>query len=555
MLIPITLASRWGPIDDWGMLEYLMSDISRTQLITSLADSGRFYPLYRVEWDLLSKIIIDPFLFYAFNFIEALIACYLLYHITKNYSNRHIGLLLTFTLILTPAFVTSFYRLGVPDKNSFFLFVIGFYFIQKSLSKYNHLKKDCLYILTAFVSINLALYFKEPGFILVSIFALVFNFLNYWYNKQMYEQKKNKILAILALSIISSFVFLLLYIGFLHTTNSTATVDSNYAAGFNPDTTFVKKVLLLIQSFIWFLFADPLIVFISPLILILRVLKRKEFMQNITIGDNRLNLFIADSALIAALSYTCFYLFTSIINYHYLLPAYAFLLPALAIYTNILVNNKTLRQQMLPRTEKVRKLMTFMFTLLIIGSIVTGINQMILLKYIPYNMNNFLDNSVPIIKEDIYKKHADQKANLFLLGVDRKQYIELYHSLPTYLRMRGIDTNQIDIKSADKVDSGFQPRESLEIYTALQTRNTQIPEEGDYIVIMPYSRRDEAKMINSLKEQYKVELQCLYKTENKYFFQLPFPIQIIRQLAKETGMYKSEEVFYWTSGYSLYVVK
>lgn len=555
ILIPIVIVSRWGALDDWDMLNYLINDATRAQLISSLANSGRFYPLYRIEWDLLSNIAIDPYAFYLLNFIEGLIACYLLYYMLKKYSNKLIGFLLTFILIMSPAFVASFYRLGVPDKNSFFLFIIGLYSIQKYLSSKSEPKRQYATIVIAFLSINFALYFKEPGFILISIFAMVFTFLNYAYNKELYGQIKNKILTILIFSLTSSFIFILLYIITLSITNSNAAIDHNYVTEFNPGNSILQKILLIFKSIIWYIFLDPLIIYLGPLALLLRVTNWEEFMQNITDSSYRLKLFLADSTLIAALFYASFYLATSMMNYHYLLPAYAFFLPAIAIYADILINKKKLNLQIFPKSQTLRKFATLTLSLLLIGSLVTGVNQIIVLKYIPYNMNEFVENSVPIIQSDLHNKSFDDKIDLFLLGVDRKQYVELYYSLPTYLQMRGIDTNMIDIKSVDPIDGSFQTPDSLKKYTAFQSKNTQIPENGDYIIIMPYSRRDENKMIDSLKEQHSIELQCLYQTDNTYFYQMPFPIQIIKQLAKEIGIYESKEIFHLDAGYSLYVVK
>lgn len=550
ILIPMTFFSRWGPIDDWGLLEYLSGDVTRTQIISGLANSGRFYPLYRIEWDLLSNISIDPYLFYFFNFIEAVLACYLLYYVCKKYSNRTVGFLVVSLLILSPAFVTSFYRLGVPDKNSFLLFTIGIYFILKYLYSNHQPKTKYLHIFPAFLAINLALYFKEPGFILITVFPAVYTILNYVYNKEWYKENKNLILTILFLSLISSLIFLLLYV-----TNVNASVDQNYVTSHNSASNIISKILVSIRSLIWFAFSDPLIIVAGPGILLLRIIKRNDFAEKIDTPIKKSQLFFADSAMVAALSYAGFYVAVALIQYHYLLPAYAFLLPAIAIYTNILMNKKNGRLSLLSRSANLRKYTILILSLLLIGSAASGINQMVLLKYIPYNMNEFLDNGVPIIKSDMDNKPYDEKINLFLLGTDRRKYVELYHSLLAYFKMRDIDITRIDIKSVDPADDYFQPSGSLEQYTVFQTKDIQIPESGDYIIIIPYSRRDEITMIESLKEKHNVVLEQLYATENTYFFQLPFPIQILRHVAKETGVYKSEDIFYWTTGYSLYMVK
>jgi hypothetical protein len=406
----------------------------------------------------------------------------------------------------------------------------------------------------ALLTTNTALYFKEPGFILASVFTTVFTILNYVYNKKWYEQNKKSIISIFVFTIASSFVFLMLYLALPHITDMNATLSNNYVTGFNPDASILKRLLLSIQSVVWFLFTDPLIIFLAPSLLTLRIVKWNKFMQNISDPKDRMLLFVADSALAATLCYACFYIATAVINYHYLLPAYAFLLPSLAIYTDILTNKKIINMHPSLKYIKLRKMAILIVSLLLIGSFAAGINQMILLKYIPYNMNEFLDNSIPIIKSDLDNKMPSEKINFFLLGVDRRQYVELYHSFPTYLKLRDVNISRIDIKSVDEVDSNFKPNISAE-YTAFRTKDIQIPENGDYIVIMPYSRKDENSMIKMLKKQHGIELEKLYASNNCCFIQFPFPIQIIRQIAKEAGFYTSDEIFYWTAGYSLYIVK
>lgn len=552
MLIPMTFFSRWGPIDDWNMLEYLIADTSRMQLVNTFSTSGRFFPLYRIEWDILSNISINPYLFYFFNFIEATIACYMLYSVCARYSQKITGFFAVFVLILSPAFVASFYKLGVPDKNSFFLFAIAIYIILNYFSLSDNSIKQHFYVLVALVATNLALYFKEPGFILVSVFATVFTILNYLHNKKWYTQNRKRILMIFGFSLASSFIFLISYIALPYLTDMNATLSNNYVTGFNPNADIIERFLLSFQSIIWFLFTDPLVIFVAPLILIFRLTKWKRIVQNINNPEDRIRLFVADSALAATLCYACFFIITAVINYHYLLPAYAFLLPALAVYADILRNKEIIKTKQPPKYINLHKIAIIILTLLLIGSFSAGINQMILLKYIPYNMNEFLDESIPIIESDLDSKLSDDNVNFFLLGVDKRHYVEIYHSFPAYLKLRGI--NNIDIKSVEEVDDNFLPNISAE-YTAFRTQYIQIPESGDYIVVMPYSRKDENSMIKTLKKQHGVELENLYTTDNSYFIQFPFPIQIIRHIAKETGIYSSDEIFYWTAGYSLYIVK
>lgn len=548
MLIPITFFSNWGPIDDWHMLEYLINHVSRMELIDSLLTVGRFYPLYWSEWEILSKVDISPYLFYLFNFLEAFIGCSVLYSIIEKFSNKKTGVMLLFLLILSPAFIESYYRLGVPDKNSLFLFAIGSYFIINYLFSGKSSKMNMLNLLFGTVAINLALYFKEPGFIIISLFSISFVYLLKKYDEKNYINNKHRIWVILIIFLLSSFVFLLLYVSSMHK------IDYLYSFNTNPD--FFRRVFQSLVVSIGYLLLDPLIIFIGPILLLIRIKNRKEL--DVKLSDiDRFKLFFADSALLAALFYALFYILDGIITYRYLLPAYAFIIPAYAIYINIFfIKSKEQNLYLKSLSHRICNFIIIVLVILLLNSITTGINLIMVYKYVPYNTNEFLDNAAPILKNDIADSSANRTVNLFLIGVNRGSGVEYYYSMGTFLTIRGIDATRFDIKSMDSIDSEtlFHVGSKDLRYTAYQTENVQIPVAGDYLIVIPFIIYKEDDLTASIKEKYNIGLEQLYKSKNTYYFQIPNGIMLGRYFVAKIGISKPVPTF-TNVGYSLYKVK
>lgn len=546
MLIPITFFANWGPIDDWHMLEYLINRIPRTELIYNGLTAGRFYPLYWSEWEILSKISINPYLFYFFNFAEALIGCYILYYIAEKFTNKRTGFLLILLLMLSPAFIESFYRLGVPDKNSFFLFTLGLFLFIKYLFSFNSSSKiNLLFLFFSVITINVGLYFKEPGFIMVSVFSLLYIFFIIKHDK---NQMKNRyyLPAILVVFLISSILFILIYLYLLNMHK----IDYYYA---NPN--FLSRVFQTFVVLIGYLLLDPLIIFVGPVLLYIRLKNRYniKFLNN----DDRFYLFFADAAIVAALFYTLFYVVYGIITYRYLLPAYAFIIPAYAIYINILIIK--LKEQNLylkSLSPRIRNFIMIVLVILLLNSITTGINLIMVYKYVPYNTNEFFENTVPIIKNDISTNSANRTVNLFLIGVNRGSGVEYHYSMGTFLNISGIDASRFDMKSMDPIDSEtlFNVGSKELKYTAYQTEKVQIPVSGDYLFVIPFIIYNEDDLTRSIKEKYNIGLEQLYKSKNTYYFQIPNGIMLGRYLMAKMGLSRPVPSF-TNVGYSLYRVK
>lgn len=550
MLIPITFFANWGPIDDWNMLEYLINHISRIELIDGFLTVGRFYPLYWSEWKLLSNIDISPYLFYFLNFSEAVIGCSVLYCIVEKFSNKKTGIILIFLLILSPAFIESYYRLGVPDKNSFFLFAIGLYFIVIYLFSDNSSKTNLLNLLFGALAINLALYFKEPGFVMISLFSISFVYLIKKYGRENYIVNKRRVWTILIIFLLSSFIFIVLYVYLL----SLHKIDYLYSINTSPD--FFNRVFQSLIVLTGYLLLDPLIIFVGPILLFIRIKNRNELGSKLDDID-RFKLFFADSALLAALFYALFYILDGIITYRYLLPAYAFIIPAFAIYINFLIiKSKEQSLYLKSLSPRIRSFIMIVLVILLLNSITTGINLIMVYKYVPYNTNEFFENTLPIIKNDISNSSANRTVNLFLIGVNRGSGVEYHYSMGTFLNINGIDNNRFDMKSMYPIDSKtlFNVGSKELKYTAYQTENVQTPVSGDYLFVIPFIIYNEDDLTRSIKEKYNIGLEQLYKSKNTYYFQIPNGVMLGRYLMAKMGLSRPVPSF-TNVGYSLYRVK
>lgn len=543
MLLPITFFSNWGPLDDWHMLDYLINNIPRAEMIYNGLSAGRFYPLYWSEWEILSKIAINPYLFYFFNFVEALIGCYILYYIAEKFTNKRTGFILILLIMFNPGLIESFYRLGVPDKNSFFLFTLGLFLFIKYLYSINSSNKINLFFLFfSIIAINVGFYFKEPGFIMVSVFSLMYM---YFLIKHDKNNIKNNyyLMGTLIVLLISSILFIIIYLLNMHK------VDYYYA---NPN--FLGRIFQTFVVLIGYSLLDPLILFGGPVLLYIRIKNRNEikFLRN----DDRFYLIFADAATIGALFYALFYIVYGIITYRYLLPAYAFIIPAYAIYISIfLLKPKEQGKQIKFPSEKIRKFTMIILGLLLLNSITTGINLIMVYKYVPYNMNEFLNTAEHELKSGISEDGFNKTASIFIPGVNRGSGVEYYYSISTFLQLRGIDPNKIDMKSMDSIDSEILFNEGSKgmKYTAYQTPDVQTPASGDYLIVIPFIIYNEGELINSIKEKYDIDAQQIYRSKNTYYFQIPNAIIFGKYWVTKKGLQHSIPIF-TNVGYSLYKV-
>lgn len=463
--IVIPLSANFSVIDDHGLLDTLL--IGREMPLFVIPEIGRFFPLNGYEYSLISNISASPFAFYLYNAFQFFVIVFLLYKILESVEdkNKYVGMLLIVLLMFSPGFVTGWLRLFVPERSElFFLVVFLFFFI-----KYQKEQKT-LYLLLGLISANIALYYKEPAFLMLGSFAF-FHIVLGW-KEINFKQKLFDYLLMF-----SAFVFALVYFFVVYIHKG----DTLYG------TTTVNPVLQLAKTIFNYSLHDPLLIFILLPLVMWRVY---------AIIKNRRPNHLFDSMLFSSSIYILVFLKLNMFAHHYLLPAYAFGLVAIAFF----VFSEQIYKKIL---FKVLIGISVFFTLL--SSFPAGLHLFSHYKNVPNNFQNtltFLDAYI-----DKHSKEGN-KISIFLDGINRNGG-EVHHSFIKYLEYKGLNSNQFDIKS-DQDDNGILPivpPKNDANYTIWKQTTASAINEGDLIVVIPYTTNYiglDKKELEEMSDKYEL---------------------------------------------------
>ncbi len=148
-------------------------------------DQGRFFPLGHQEWNLLTIISQSPPLYFALPILQCLIVVILLFFLLKEFS-IWLQLSVIFLILTTPSTAYSFFSLTIPERNLIVWLIIFILAFKSYLKSSVHRLEKAVPAMTAppqsgytfafgivLIATHFALYYKEPVFILLSIFALI----------------------------------------------------------------------------------------------------------------------------------------------------------------------------------------------------------------------------------------------------------------------------------------------------------------------------------------------------------------------------------------------
>lgn len=141
---------------------------------------------------------------------------------------------------------------------------------------------------------------------------------------------------------------------------------------------------------------------------------------------------------------------------------------------------------------------------MIANIIPSGIHTISHYKYTSINFNKTLD----FLVKDVQDQRSIDRADIFIDGVDRGDGRTVYFILAEYLRFRGLEDSQFDLKSpadlpTNAIDYGaYTPRIPLPFSVFRKTAGDEI-KSGDYLVIGPQSYHDVSdKYIEDFLENY-----------------------------------------------------
>lgn len=460
----LVFKANLGVIDDHELVNTLLQGKTLPMFVNQ--SIGRFYPLDGYELNIISKFSVSAIAFYLYNTVQFIIAIFLLYKILIEVigtQRKNIVYLSILFLIFAPGFITAWFRLLVPERSEFFWFIIFLYVFLRYQKN-----QIMIFILINLIAGNIALYYKEPAFLMLGSFSF-FHLLLGW-NELNSKQKIVDYLLIL-----SSIIFIIVYY---------FVVYINKGPGFYGTTT-INPILSFAKNIFNYGLSDPLIIFLMfPLVLyrIYIIIKNKK-------GN-----YLYDAMLFSSIIYVLVFFKLNMFAPHYLLPAYAFgFFPVLHFF----IDEKLFKHLIF------KTLIVVASFFIIFSSLPTGLHLMSYYKNVPRNFQNTLTFLSSYISD---KSKDGQKISIFFDGVNRNGG-EVHISFIKYLEFRGLKSNQFDIKS-DEDDNGVLPiiPPSLDSpYTIHKQITGSKIAVGDLVIISPYTTKYvglNKKEISAMKKQF-----------------------------------------------------
>lgn len=307
----ISLNANFGVIDDWGVIDTILSN-KFISITTHMSPSGgRFFPLNGMDLNVLSYIFgpsVDIF-FISNALVMVTISMSFLY-IMMAIANKNMKILFFISIcafLLTPAFTSSISRLFVPEKfESFFMIlsVLCYLFLFKNRVRFSAFVVFFIGLLSALI----ALFYKEPGFLMIGTFAFL-NILFLLVKNRVSEIKVENRAILFAYNIfllIFCFVWVVIYYTLVYSKRG------EHLYGYSS----LSSSYLFFKNSFNYALNEPFLVIGLTCLLIYRI-------YLVLIKKDRIHL-VLDSMIASAFVYICVFFKLLIFDNHYLLPAYIF---------------------------------------------------------------------------------------------------------------------------------------------------------------------------------------------------------------------------------------
>ncbi|WP_334094091.1 hypothetical protein [Helicobacter typhlonius] len=449
---------------------------------------GRFFPLDGQELNLLSAAFgVKAAVFYTFNALCVFVVIFALRyamrifiaHILESTSHSHkayamqkvpyvVDILLVL-LLLSPSFIGSWLRLFVPERMEFVflsLFLMSYAFVLES----KNTRTSSLMLLVGLICANVSLYYKETTFAMIIAFAFVHLFCVYFSHTKCKIHIKLFDMGL----ILSTIVWFVVYVFVV--------LLQKQDSGFYGDTPY-SALLTFAKSLFTYLCNEPFLCGIIFSALIYRIyavlIKKQPFIP------------LLDASIWGSAILLCEYAVLKLSSHHYLLPAY--------VFTLIVIGASFLLWWQHKWYKVILALCAFMFvgnTLFVSAYIWAHY------KFVPPNFQATLS-----FVSDYTHNHPHNR--IFLEGVDRVSYVEVYHSFGKWLTYYG--AQDFDLYSSDAVDSRFVDRFNGNAHWSVFQNNEAIAKQsGDLVIATPYSAYNFD--LESLNEKYEL----LFSAEQGY---------------------------------------
>lgn len=432
--------ANFGIIDDHTLLSTLHLGANIAPSI--MPEIGRFFPLNALELNILSNFFgINASVFYAFSALGVLVLICCIYRALRYFLSVPLVIGIIVAFLCTPASITAFLRLFVPEKFEsifFAIFIFSYiYFLRKD-------SKIAMFI--SLISATIALYYKEPAFIMLGAFAF-FHFIFAFKTSNVYQ----KILDILLCA--SAFAWIVVYYLVVITNKSTS---GNYGdTPYNPFIVFAKILLnyTLTEPFL-FIGVFALIGYRIYLVFY----KKKHINA------------LLDALLLGAMLHCLAYLVLKIYSFHYPLPAYIFVLLPLGYYFCVYF-----------RTRFIKIIFFICVVLYIFNALSSFLYQLNHYKAVP---NNFA-NTIAFLDKYLSQNPA---TNIYLEGVNRASGVEVYHSFGKNIAFFG--HKDFDLLSDIGIDNELLGKsDEKSPYSVFRSNAIVEKKSGDLVVLTPFNTR------------------------------------------------------------------
>ena len=491
LLMPILLTHLGWNLDDSCNWLYRLKNEPFSFL---QATGGRYAPLNGLSQQIISYLTFSPTIFFLYNYIVGCISIIIILKIINNlsYDFRYVPLL----IIFLPGFSETYYSFysGEPTLILFWcILLLCLYniFLRNTSASISSL----LIILTA---ANIALYHKEPGFIILIVFSVSYLFgylLSHNKRGSIGEKFIYKFFVLMAL-LSSGIAYFIQYLFF-----SLNSLKTGYLTSLTPDWSLTGRLYYSFKALILYIISDPIITVILPLFFILSFfLRRKTKSRNNLSDHNQLYLFYTCLSF-SVICYLGFFLLLGIHAQHYLLPAYPFAIISLTGYLQVFM----------PMIKKKLKhlyvLVPVVLTaLLLVNSLFSSINVAVNLKVSSYNFMRYKDALIQ--KIDNINLIGNNRVNLYLpgkkdIGTDAYRHISI-------LKFFDVDMDNI------KFEYNSANQNWVEYSSASSTEN--LIQIGDLFLITPNSTISQEEIMANLHD---LHLRNILQTQSAYYFEIP----------------------------------
>ena len=491
LLMPILLTHLGWNLDDSCNWLYRLKNEPFSFLP---ATGGRYTPLNGLSQQIISYLSFSPIFFFLYNYIVGCFSIIIILKIISNlsYDFRYVPVL----IIFLPGFSETYYSFysGEPTLILFWcILLLCLYniFLRNTSASISSL----LIILTA---ANIALYHKEPGFIILIVFSVsyLFGYL-FSHNKRgsIGEKFIYKFFVLMAL-LSSGIAYFIQYLFF-----SLNSLKTGYLTSLTPDWSLTGRLYYSFKALILYIISDPIITVILPLFFILSFfLRRKTKSRNNLSDHNQLYLFYTCLSF-SVMCYLGFFLLLGIHAQHYLLPTYPFAIISLTGYLQVFM----------PMIKKKLKHLYVLVpvaltVLLLVNSLFSSINVAVNLKVSSYNFMRYKDALIQ--KIDNINLIENNRVNFYLpgkkdIGIDAYRHIYI-------LKFFDVDMDNI------KFEYNSDKQNWVEYSSASSTEN--LIQIGDLFLITPNSTISQEEIMANLHD---LHLRNILQTQSAYYFEIP----------------------------------